>query len=236
MKDFSKTLELLIALQEKDSQIDQLKRKAEDIPLRIEEQNSFLKGKKDELETLKKSSTRLLVDRKNKEIELQTKENEINKHNTELNKIKTNEAYKALLTSIENCKENKANLENEILEIFDKIEIETAKAKEAENVFKAEEEKIKSSISSLQSELNSVKTEIDKLSTERNEFAKQLPENILQKYDFIRESREGFAVVPVVGENCGGCQISLRNKIINELCKSQDFVCCESCSRILYKK
>ncbi len=53
--------------------------------------------------------------KKEKEMELAAREEKIKNNNLELNSVKSNDAYKALLTEIDNAKIEKTAFEDEIL-------------------------------------------------------------------------------------------------------------------------
>src|SRR5262245_15165703 len=71
----------------------------------VADKNSARKGEiqsdKTALEDAKKETTQLQMAKKQKELDLDNQENAFRKHSTELNAVKTNEAYKALLVEIE---------------------------------------------------------------------------------------------------------------------------------------
>lgn len=234
--DFKEKIKLIVELQAKDINLDKLRSRADAIPLEIEEKNSFVENLKGELEAAKKHLTQFQLDKKNRELELESKEQQIKKHNTELNSIKSNDAYRALLSEIEGCKKVKSGLENDILELMDMMEKEAVAIKENDKAVKEKENGFKAEIKTLESELSSVKADIQKFESERAGFAKNIPDDILSRYEYIRESRDGIAVVPMDGNNCGGCHIVLRPALINEVRKGQDVVVCDSCSRIIYEK
>ena len=231
-----KELQLLIALQEKDNALNKLKENAASIPKKIEEITEAINKNKSEIDNLKNNTKKLLMARKEKEIELETAENEIKKHNMELNSVKSNDAYKALLSEIEKCKSAKQRLEEEILQNMEETDVESKKSKEEEISFKGQEAGIQAKAEELKKDLERIKNEIETLENERNVFVKDIPDSYLSKYEHIREGRQGIAIVPIDGENCGGCFITLRPQIINQVCKEQDMIFCDSCSRILYKK
>ena len=91
-------------------------------------------------------------------------------------------------------------------------------------IFKKKEEVVK------------VNAEFEKLVKERNEFAGNIDKELLRHYEYIRESKGGQAVAGVEDDICGGCHIALRPQVINDVCKEQELIICDSCSRILYKK
>ncbi|MFH1369320.1 MAG: C4-type zinc ribbon domain-containing protein [Elusimicrobiota bacterium] len=236
MDAFKDKLNLLITLQEKDAVLDSLRLQAEAVPVKIDELNAKIEETRAAFDSLKNEITQLQVTKRQKELELEGQETEIKKHTSELNSIKKNDAYKALLSEIEESNHAKSLLENEILEIMEKIDVESKEVRERERQNRQEEAHVQVEISKLEIELNGLNGEVSKLDSERQEFAKNVPDNLQKKYDYIREGRSGLAIVYIDGENCSGCHIALRPQIINEVFKEQDFVYCDSCSRILYKK
>ncbi|MCB4792583.1 MAG: C4-type zinc ribbon domain-containing protein [Elusimicrobia bacterium] len=231
-----KELQSLVSLQEKDIVLDRLRHRAEVIPKEIEAQNLTLTKLKLQVEELKDKYKKLQMAKKEKEIELETKENEIKKHNIELNSIKKNDAYKAMLGEIDKAKELKKKLEEEILTLMEESENEVKIIRTEEAALKAEEAKIQSVSEELNKELEKLKIEIIESEKERAEYVKDMPETLLQRYEHIRDGRQGLAIVSIEGDSCGGCYITLRPQIVNEVCKEQDLIFCDSCSRILYKK
>jgi hypothetical protein len=232
----NKELQLLIALQEKDNVLIKLRENAAAIPKKIEEIAEAMNKNKAEIDNLKGNTKKLLMARKEKEIELETKENEIKKHNMELNSVKSNDAYKALVNEIERCKNTKQVLEEEILQNMEETDTESKKSKEEETKFKGQEAGIQAQADELKKELEKANAEIAALENERNVFIKDIPEEYLSKYEHIKDGRQGIAIVPIEGDVCGGCFITLRPQIINQVCKAHDVIYCDSCSRILYKK
>jgi uncharacterized protein len=229
-------LELLAVLQEKDVIIDRLKDIESSIPKQIEELNNVLELKKNTMNGTKNAINELQLKRKAKELDLETKENEIKKHSMELNSIKTNDAYKALLSEIEGCKKQKDDVESEILDIMEKMENESRKLREEEKQYKEFEAKIRTDGVKLEEDLKKAKAERERLEKERVEFAAQIHKDFLSKYEYVRESKDGIGISNIEGESCTGCHITLRPQIINDVCKEQEIVVCDTCSRILFKR
>ena len=231
-----KEFKQLIALQDKDTAIDVAKAKVEAVPALIEEQKNLLAGIKAAFEQSKQNMTRLTLAKKEKEMEVSTVEAAIGKHSGELNAVKSNDAYKALLSEIEKEKQKKYSLEDEILAVMEDMEKESLAVKAKEKEAREKEGEVAAIIAKLTAEHKAGLDSICALEAERAEFAKHINENIMSKYDYIRNNRGGSALVEIVGGNCGGCHFELRQATINEASKGGDFVFCDSCSRILYKK
>jgi len=113
MENIKEKLAVLIELQQKDSNLDKYRKQMETLPRQVEEKNNLLAGCRAELDEGKKSATQFQLLRKEKEIELATKENDIRKHSMELNSVKSNDAYRALMSEIEKAKQDKSKLEEE---------------------------------------------------------------------------------------------------------------------------
>jgi len=227
-------LNFLVELQEIDKIIDQLKNEREAIPIQIEKIKNLLEEEKNKIEELKKNLTQLQVERKNQEIELETREQNIRKHFTELNLVKTNEAYRALLNEIEKSKGEKNQIEEKILELMQKIEDLSLEIKETTKMFSTKQEKSEKEMKILEEKIAKISQEITEKERERENIAKKISSSLFQRYTKIRESKKGLAVVPIEDNHCGGCRMLLPPHLINEVYKNQTIVTCEVCSRILY--
>jgi uncharacterized protein len=229
-------LELLTLLQEKDVIIDKLKDIETVFPVQIEELKNLAAQRKSQITGRKSVISGIQLKRKEKEIDLETKENEIKKHNIELNSVKSNDAYKALLTEIEDCRKQKGDIENDILEIMEKMESESVLLKAEEQQIKEFEATTQSDIAKLERDLEKAKAEREKLVLDRNEFASKISKDFLSQYEYVRESKDGIGISNIEGETCTACHITLRPQIINDVCKEQEIVMCDTCSRILFKR
>lgn len=236
MEAYKEQLSLLLQLQDKDTVLDEVKGRAEAIPAKIAELKAQIDGSKSSYDEIKKDVTQLQVLKRQKELEVETQEGQIRKHSTELNSVKSNDAYKGLLKEIDHCKEAKNTLENEILEIMEKIDTESVEVKDKEKNLKQDESAISTDITQLEAELLKVNAELAKIQEERQAFAAGVPENVMHKYEYIHRTRSGKSIVAVEGEMCSGCNMSVRPAVINEIFKEQEFIMCDSCSRLLYKK
>src|SRR5262245_20548324 len=96
LKFMNETIKQLLGLQERDLELDRIEADLAAIPKKIESLKSNIQDAKTALENAKKESTQLQLLRKQKDVDLETREGEVRKHTTELNSVKSNDAYKAL--------------------------------------------------------------------------------------------------------------------------------------------
>lgn len=227
-------LHFLVELQDIDQSIGELQRQKKKIPLEIEKIKNFLDGEKKKIEETKKNLKHSQVEKKNQEIELDTREQAICKHLAELNMVKTNEAYRALLSEIEKDKLEKIRIEDRILELMQEIENSDLEIKQISEKLKAEEQKNEKEIELLREELVKIDKELNEEEEKRKNYLGKISSSLLARYEKIRESKEGLAVVPIETNHCSGCRMLLPPNLVNEIFKDQGIVTCEVCSRILY--
>lgn len=228
-------LKQLIQLQELDQTLDQLRLALKKIPLRIEEIKAQIKQIQQQFEDKKKRFLSLQVARKNKEMELASQEEKIRKHETELNAVKSNEAYKALLTEIEAAKKEMGTIEDAILHNFEEADQLNLELKKDEVSLKEEQKKLEQEISELESQIQKAEKALRDELQNRENFIHSLKKELLSVYEYIREKKGGVAIVTIEGECCSGCNTHLTPNTINEVKKGKNMVRCDDCSRILFE-
>ncbi|MFH1619775.1 MAG: C4-type zinc ribbon domain-containing protein [bacterium] len=232
----SKDLRNLIEVQSMDSTIDILRSRISEIPAKIQSLKDFIEKEKQAAASFKTETVRLQVLRKDKELEAGELDNLIIKHQKELNLLKSNEVFKALLLETERAKNNKDALETEILEILDKIDAVSAEEKKNQREFTEKEKRTAGEIAELEKLKVALEAELKGLEEARAAFAARFPAEILSRYEYLRIQRKGIAVVEVKGGGsaCGGCNMSLTPQAKIDVKKKDVLVFCETCQRIIY--
>jgi hypothetical protein len=228
--------EHLIQLQAIDTQIYSLRRRLSDIPVELENKDKEFEAKKAVLNGLEEKTKGLLVKRKEKELELSTKEENVKKLQIQLYQIKTNKEYTAMVKEIEGLKADNSRIEDDILNIMMeldelKVEIEKEKANLSE-----EEKKINAEKKTLEEEQKTIEQQLDTLNHKRAQVTSQIDPKILNTYERILKNKDGLALVKVVNNACQGCFMNVPPQVVNEIRMYERIVTCGICSRILYEE
>ena len=231
MKD---TIKLLLGLQERDLELDRLRSELSAVPAKISGLKAEIQTAKTALEDAKKEMTQLQLAKKQKELDLDSQESAIRKHSTELNAVKTNEAYRALLGEIEKAKQEKSALEDQILQIMEQGDQAGRVWKEKESGSKSHEADLLKQISDWESKQKELEQLISSKDAERTQALSSLSKNLADQYSKLRIGYRGAAVVPIRKEQCSGCHMKVSQNLINEVRRAQKLMTCESCSRIVY--
>jgi predicted nucleic acid-binding Zn-ribbon protein len=229
------TIQRLVAVQQQDAIIDGLQKEMDRVPREITALQAGLDSAKTKLAEAKARVLGCEKKKKEKELELATKDEAIRKHTMELNQVKTNDAFKALQHEIEQAKAAGSQIETDILEVMEGIDGGRKEEKSAAAELKAAEDKTKGEVAILEKELAELKAKHDAQKAIRDEAAAQVPPDMMRIYNHARMRGKLDAIVPVDGGNCSACRINLAPQVIVEVTKATGLVVCESCQRILYK-
>ncbi len=226
----------LVKLQEEDIRIDALQKKIDNIPVKIKKLRDDFQESSIQVDQIKTEINHLLVEKKNKDIELTTKEQQIRKHQTELFAIKNNKQYTALQHEIDSLKKQVSFIEDEILAFLDENDNLDIKLKEMQEIYKKQQENLEDKIDAFEKEKEDLASKLLNYSKIRNDIESSIPQNELQVYEKIRNKWRGIAVVEIKDSSCGGCHMRVQPEVINEVRKGDHMVMCENCYRILFLK
>lgn len=236
MQNLKNDLQMLYNLQEIDVQIEKIKSQINQTPVIIELKNEELNKKKCEIEDKKKVFVSLSSLKKEKELLLSKKEEAVKKHTVELNTTKDNTVYKKLELEISKDKSDMIVIEDEILDLMEKLDKESVLVKSLDKEMIDFEKKIKMEIVGIEKNLVNQKTQVETLIKERDEKKKNINKTVLDQYERIKEGRNGQGLSVIDEESCGGCGMVLTVQTLNQASKYSELVFCDNCSRILYKK
>jgi predicted nucleic acid-binding Zn-ribbon protein len=190
---------------------------------------------------LKESEDRvkkLRLEQRDCEGEIDQKNTHIRKFEGQLLVVKKNEEYKALLHEIDLLKKQISLKEERILAIMDDIEHAQMKFQEDKKRIAEEIHKLDEECARIDAELATAVKERKVQESARGPLAAQVNAALLARYERVRKVRTP-AVVPLIETNkqaeaCGGCYMTVRPQIVNEIMAAKEYHSCGHCARILY--
>ncbi len=174
-------LNKLLKLQELDDKIHENEALLKHLPEKLrsfEKEDSIIQK---EMEDFKKTSTRIKLERKQKEIELKTAEDQIKSLQSRLYEVKTNKEYQALQMEIS------SPLEDEILVYMEKDEQLQKTEKELQKkiqTYNEEKSRKKEEIKRKITELQAIKTELE---NQRKQLVDGIDRLLIELYDRIKK-------------------------------------------------
>ena len=228
-------LQILSDLQQQDSRIAGLEGEAARLPREIAAIEAALADAKKSLDVLRARQDKARKDLRAKEKDLEVVATKRAKSETRLYEVKTNKEYSAVLLEIEEIKQEKAEIEEQILGLMELGEHVAADIREAEQIHARREQQATHDATEVQKRLAAVETALETARAARGVRAAELPPSLLSDYDRIRRARGGVAVATVgAAAICGGCRVTIRPQAIQELRTTTTLMLCESCGRFLF--
>jgi uncharacterized protein len=227
-------LDDLIALQNVEIEIFKAEDGLKELPKEIEEIESIIRARKASLDAADEEIKGF--EEKKEPLESELKENQtiLDAADARIKKIKTNKEYLALQREIDLAKKRKADIEEHLLGIMEKIEKKLSEKERIQKSFDADrvildekKEKLLAQMAELEAVLEEYKGKDEKL-------RKDVDSSLLTKYDRIRQGKKGLAVVECIEGVCKGCHMHIPPQLFNELVRGDRMIICPTCQRILY--
>ncbi len=227
-------METLVELQAIDKQIYDFKVRIEERPndMLILRNNS--REKENTVKILEDELKSLQVKRKEKEVDLGSKEALIKKYNSQLFSVKTNKEYASLQKEIEGLKADNSLLEEEVLNFMEETDLLKERISKEKELLAQEKEKIALEEKNINLELQSIDEELKVLYSNRDVLLPKISHTILSAYEKILVNKDGVALVSLLGDACQGCFMKVPPQVVNEIKIEDRLIICENCSRILY--
>ncbi len=227
-------LRLLIQLQECDARIQEISKKLEGGPNRIQSLQEELEAAEtkfqmdnDKLEALKKERRAL-------DQEIDEFDTKVEKSNIKLSNIKSNKEYTAALKEVEDLQNEKRRTEDNVIRIMEDIEEMQKRCAENETQKKHLYEIFEEAKKEIEGELVDLNGELEVYKNKSDNLKSSIEKDLLAKYLFLWERKQGVAISPVTGGVCQTCHMGIPPQKFNELIRGDVLMSCSNCKRIIY--
>lgn len=225
----------LLQLQDLDLQIEALLIRETEIP---KQKEKFRIHKERLLLELKESENRhkrIVLEQRECESEIELRQTQIKKYDTQLLSVKKNEEYQALLHEIETLKKQIGLKEERIISLMMETDEAAAHLEEDRKRIDMEIKSIEAECHKVDEELAQTRHEREGLQEKRKPLETKIPSDMLSRYYRIRKAKKtGPAVVPLKGETCSGCYMKVTAQVVNEILAGDKMHTCHHCGRLLF--
>ncbi|HLP78343.1 MAG TPA: C4-type zinc ribbon domain-containing protein [Candidatus Paceibacterota bacterium] len=227
-------IEKLLILQDRDKKISRVRTELDHIGPERQALKSKSSGAQIALDNAKLRVKELESRRKDLDLEVQAKKQQIEKYANQQLQTRKNEEYRALATEIEHCKEAIFQIENQEIELMEKGEAAQKEVVTATKVAADAKKLMDDQVAQLGAREENLKKELAALEANRQELAAAVDDGVRARYDRLLKSKGDNVVVGVQHGVCGGCHMRLPTQIIVSCQGQQEIVTCTNCGRILY--
>ncbi|HOV33342.1 MAG TPA: C4-type zinc ribbon domain-containing protein [Candidatus Hydrogenedens sp.] len=225
----------LLELQQIDLQIDSLLVKEKEIPKQKEKLKIQEKKLRQEIEDSEKNYKKLMLNQREYEREIAQLQEQVKRYDSQLQSVKKNDEYQALLKEIDEIKKQIGIKEEEQIKIMFQIDDANHFFMEAKKRIETEIQQLKEQAEQIDKELQEVIKERKELEEKKLEAGKDIDKELLSHYQRVKQRKKtGPVVVPLKDEICSGCFMQILPQIVNEIMAGEKIHTCRHCGRILY--
>jgi hypothetical protein len=230
-----KQIDTLVKVQQIEIETGELKAYLKKVPARIssleQQLEEFIRGVEDDeaaIEDLNKQYRVLEGD-----VQLNLSKNQ--KSQEKLRSVKTNKEYQSSLKEIDDIKNVNSKLEDEMLELLEKIETAEKAIKERKQHYKEIVDESKREKQSIERDAEQREENLVELESKRVAIAAELNAGILKIFSQVKAKQGDLvAIVAVLDAVCQGCNMNIPPQVYNELQRCDSLRYCPSCFRIIY--
>jgi predicted nucleic acid-binding Zn-ribbon protein len=234
-------LESLLALQDIELQIVDIRRQLASKERIVKRQTAKLRAAEEAAAEAREDSQRTQMEMDNVGIEVRIRKEEVAKLRDTLNSVKTNKEYAAAMSQLNTEKADLTRLEQREYELLDIVEGKKKTLVEQQEQVQDEKRRLENLQSQLGQAQESFRTRLEQLDQQRTAAAGQLDAETLDLFNRISERYDGEVMAEVVRPHprrqeflCDGCNMSLAAERANALLSRDDVITCDNCGRILY--
>jgi hypothetical protein len=227
-------LSKLIDVQELDKVIQEIAGELQRLPDELRAAEAALEDLQAQQAAALQELENLQKQRRDTEADISEMEAGIKKSRARLMEIKSNLEYKAMLKEIAFKEDQRDQRETRLLELLEQIEVQGRALAEIEAQIKERQAVLARQSASVAAEVEKLAERRVSLEEQRKKLRKGLPPQLLKRYEFIRQRRNGTAIALVHEGVCSGCHMNILPQQFIDLQKGEEILQCPHCQRILY--
>jgi uncharacterized protein len=227
-------IEKLLVLQDRDRKLSRVTQELAHIGPERQSLKIRAANTQTSLEAAKLRVKQIESERRQRDLEIEAKKNQIEKYLNQQLLTRKNEEYKALSHEIEMAKEVIFKIEDAQIVLMEQAEVAQKNVATATAEAAAAKKLVDDQIGLLDAREENLKKEFAELSGSRAQLASAVDDSTRSRYERLFKSKGENVVVGVEHSACGGCHMKLPAQIITH-CRAQgELVTCPNCGRILF--
>ncbi|MCU0772257.1 MAG: C4-type zinc ribbon domain-containing protein [Verrucomicrobia bacterium] len=227
-------IEKLLILQDRDRNLQRLEAELAQVPIQRQAMVQKDQAARDALAAAKRRVTELESSRKQMDLEVQAKQEQIERYANQQLQTRKNEEYRALAHEIETCKAAISQIEDRQIALMEQGEAAQKEVQKASAAAAAAAKLVESEVTTLDERGRNLQKELEQLKANRQALAEAVEEGALSRYERLMRSKGCNVVVGVHKGVCGGCHMKLPAQQLVSCKAAEKIISCTNCGRILY--
>ena len=229
MSDFAR----ILAVHRHDADLHELREVAAELPGFIAKVEAKIAEAVHQRDTFTAQRDAAIHARRAQERRVEELDGERIRFEKQLQQVKKNEEYTALLKEIAGRVKDRDAVETKVLLLFEDEEKAATALKAADATLTATRGDYEAEIARLRGDLAKLQAQIAAKAEERTAAAKDLRPDWLSKYERILASRKDAAISVVRDGACGVCRANVPPQTLTRVKRQEQMFDCDDCGRIL---
>lgn len=224
----------LYELQQIDSKISEIQILKGELPMEVKDLEDEIEGLQTRIRRMEESIDDLEGEISRHNANIRESEGLIERYTQQMDNVKNNREYEALMKELEMQKLEIQLSEKKIREANGALSAKVETKDAAVERLTGKEKTIEAKRVELSDIITKTEKDEEKLKKRSEKARKKIEERLLQSYTRVRKNyRNGLAVVTVERDACGGCFNMIPPQIQVEIAAHNNIIACEHCGRIL---
>lgn len=235
------TIQALLELQEVELQVVDIRRQLAAKEKRVLAQQARTTALQKEIAADRDQTRHVQMEFDGIDLEVKTRNAAVNRLREQLNSVRTNKEYAAILSEMNNARADITRLETRGLELMQQIENRKNGAGDKEKQLANEEKRLQELQGEFDRAQQSFAERLGKLTTQRDAAAARMHPDVVRLFGRVSERNDGEVMARVVRTNprrddfiCEGCNMSVSAERASALMTRDDITTCPNCGRILH--
>lgn len=224
----------LLVLQDRDRRVLQIGKDLAQLPREEERAKNKLAGDKAAVQAAHDKIVENDLQLKRLELDAETRHTTIKRLKSQQFETRKNDEFQALGHEITRYEEEIDGLETQELELMEELDQLRASHKSAEEALAKTQNVVDHDIASIKQRGGQLESDLVEIRAEREKLAGEIDEEVIKLYDRLMKSKDGYAVVRLEEEQCGGCHMKVIASTKVAVHQQAELTRCENCGRILY--
>ena len=236
MSLYKKQIEQLVALQQVDHEIFDIKGEIRKLPEEVTEMEKKFSAIEAERVKIVDKMEYLTSQEKRVNVDMEEDARQIEDSKNKMMQVENTREYHAMIREVDNMERANRTREEEKMILMEEIQRQQDLFADVDGRYNEIKQEYDVKNESLQEKLDELNSKLGSLMGHRSASAQEVPPPVLARYEFIRERLENPVIVPVISSVCTGCNIAIPPQTFIELQKIQQILSCPNCQRLIYWK
>lgn len=211
-----------------EQRIAELSKQFETLDERLQAFKALMAEENQQNDTIKKEY-------RNYEVTVEDNLNLIAKSKDKLSLAKNNKEYQSSLKEIEELEKKNSAIEDDMLEILDKIDAAEDNIKAREQEYAVLGEEVEESRRKIRAEIEARQQDLEEFNRNLADAREKIEPELLEIFQRTKQLQANhIALARVVDEVCQGCHVTIPAQLYNELHRRDSLKFCPKCGRIAY--